>query len=87
MQCVKERRLKELNKSWPLNRLTTSLRAFAKVAVYFGGPFMTMQGRGKPRQKRYLCLFTYLASRAAHLEMAYDLDMDSFMNALIRMIN
>ena len=38
----------------PLNRLTTSLRAFAKVAVDFGGPFMTVQGRGKPRQKRYV---------------------------------
>ena len=33
----------------PLNRLTTSLRAFKKVAVDFGGPFMTVQGRGKPR--------------------------------------
>ena len=71
----------------PLNRLTTSLRAFAKVAVDFGGPFMTMQGRGKPRQKRYLCLFTCLASRAVHLEMAYSLDVDSFLNALNRMIN
>ena len=67
----------------PLNRLTTSLRAFAKVAVDFGGPFMTVQGRvqgrGKPRQKRYLCLFTCLASRAVHLEMAYGLDVDSFL--------
>ena len=71
----------------PLNRLTTSLRAFAKVAVDFGGPFMTVQGRGKPRQKRYLCLFTCLASRAVHLEMAYGLDVDSFLNALNRMIN
>ena len=71
----------------PLNRLTTSLRAFSKVAVDFGGPFMTIQGRGKPRHKRYLCLFTCLASRAVHLEMAYGLDVDSFLNALNRMIN
>ena len=71
----------------PLNRLTTSLRAFVKVAIDFGGPFMTMQGRGKPRQKRYLCLFTCLASRAVHLEMAYSLDVDSFLNALNRIIN
>ena len=55
----------------PLNRLIASLRAFAKVTVDFSGPFMTVQGRGKPRQKRYLCLFTCLASRAVHLEMAY----------------
>ena len=33
----------------PLNRLTTSFRAFTKVAVDFGGPFLTVQGRGKPR--------------------------------------
>ena len=36
----------------PLNRLTMSLRAFTRVAVDFGGPFVTVQGRGKPRQKR-----------------------------------
>ena len=71
----------------PLNRLTTSLRAFTRVAVDFGGPFMTVQGRGKPRQKRDMCLFTCLASRAVHLEMAYGLDVDSFLNALNRMIN
>ena len=40
----------------------------------------------RPRQKRYLC-FTYLASRAVHLEMAHGLDVDSFVNALNRMIN
>ena len=50
----------------PLNTLTTSSRVFTRVAVDFGGPFMTEQGRGKPKQKRYLCLFTYVASRAVH---------------------
>lgn len=62
----------------PLKRLETSLKAFTKVAVDFGGPFITMQGRGKRRgkrrEKRYLCLFTCLTSRAVHLEMAYGLD-------------
>ena len=34
-----------------LNRLTTPLRAFTRVAIDFGGWFMTVQGKGKPRQK------------------------------------
>ena len=71
----------------PANRLKLSLRSFTRTAVDFGGPFITKQGRGKPRQKRYLCLFTCLASRAVHLEMAYGLDTDSFMRAFCRMSN
>ena len=69
----------------PSSRLKSSLRAFTRTAVDFGGPFLTVQGRGKPRCKRYLCLFTCLASRAVHLEMAYGLDTDSFLRAFTRM--
>ena len=69
----------------PLNRLKLSLRAFTRTAVDFGGPFVTIQGRGRQRQKRYLCLFTCLASRAVHLEMAFGLDTDSFLRAFTRM--
>ena len=71
----------------PLHRLMTSIRAFTRTAVDYGGPFVTMQGRGKKREKCYLCLFTCLTSRAVHLEMAYGLDVDSFMNAFYRMAN
>ena len=66
----------------PLNRLTMLLRAFTRLAVDFGGPLMTVQGRGKPRQKRYLCLFTCLASRAVHLEMTYGLNVDCFFECI-----
>ena len=83
----KAKRTEQIMAPLPLNRLTTSLRAFARVGVDFAGPFITVQGRGKRRQKHYLCLFTCLACRAVHLEIAYGLDVDSFLTAFSRMIN
>ena len=64
-----------------------TLCAFARVAVDYAGPFMTVQVRGKCRQKRYLCLFTCLMSRAVHLEMAHSLDTNAFLNTFFRMVN
>ena len=69
----------------PDNRVSVPIRAFSLVAVDFAGPFTTIQGSGKQRQKHYLCLFTCLACRAVHLEMAFRLDTDSFLNAFFRM--
>jgi hypothetical protein len=71
----------------PDARLEGSLRAFNNVAVDYGGPFITIQGRGRRRQKRYLALFTCLETRAVHLEMAYSLDTDAFLNAFFRMMD
>ena len=87
--CIKRKAkcAKQIMAPLPLNRLKLSLRAFTRTAVDFGGPFVTIQGRGKQRQKRYLCLFTCLASRAVHLEVAYGLDTDSFLRAFYRMSN
>ena len=70
----------------PKSRLQQPMRAFERVGVDYGGPYLTKQGRGKTRTKRYLCLFTCLTTRAVHLEMAYALDTDSFINAFSRMV-
>ena len=71
----------------PIIRLKSPHRAFGRVAVDYGGPFATIMGRGQRRSKRYLCLFTCLSCRAVHLEMAYSLDTNSFLNAFQRMCN
>ena len=83
----KAKAAKQIMAPLPKIRLKLPLRAFARTAVDFAGPFVTIQGRGKKRAKRYICLFTCLTSRAVHLEMAYGLDTDSFLNAFNRMAN
>ena len=71
----------------PKIQLKLPLPAFAQTAVAFPGPFATIPGRGKKRATQFLCLFTCLTSRAGHLEMAYGLDIDSFVNAFNCMTN
>ena len=51
----------------PKERLGFSLRPFAKTAMDYAGPFVTVQGRGLRRQKRWPCLFTCLTTRAVYL--------------------
>ena len=69
----------------PMSRLTLLLRAFERVGMDFAGPFFAKQGRGKSRMKRYLYLFTCLATRAVHLEIACSLYTDSFIHAFVQM--
>ena len=68
-------------------RYSLPLQAFAVVGIDFAGPFETKAGRGKPRNKRYLALFTCLQTRAIHLEMVFSLETSSFVNALMRMMS
>ena len=87
IECKKRRAtaVKQIMAPLPPSRTKLSLRAFEEIGLDYGGPFLTKQGRAKTRMKRYLCLFTCLSSRAVHLEMAYNLTTDSFLNAFWRM--
>jgi len=58
---------------------------FTYTGVDFFGPLIVKQGRKEV--KRYGSLFTCLASRAIHIEIAASLDTDSFINALRRFIS
>ena len=51
--------------------------------IDFAGPFLTKQGRGKPRQKRFLLLFTCTLFRAVHVEVCHGLDTSEVLLALV----
>ena len=70
----------------PRIRLEATMKPFTNCAVDFADPFYTIQGRGKSRVKRYLCLFVCLQTHCLHLEMAWSLETDGFLKALTRMV-
>ena len=80
----KNKTSKQIMAPLPKIRLRFTFRPFDQTAVDYAGPFTTVQGRGVRRQKRWLCLFTCLSTRAVHLEVAFGLDTDSFLNAFTR---
>lgn len=85
--CIKlrKRTLEQIMASLPDHRVTIPLRAFARVGLDYGGPFIVKITRNTTA-KRWLCLFTCTATRAVHLEIAYSLSTDGFLNAFSRMV-
>ena len=87
-ECVRRRSPPEVQEmgSKLQCHVKTTYSVIKHISVDFAGPFETRQGRGKTRQKRYLCVFYCLHTKAIHLEMAYGLDTDSFLRASMRFI-
>lgn len=88
-KCVVCRRLHGVNGQQPLadqpqNRLLPDYLPFSRTGVNLFGPFEIK--RGRVTVNRYGVIFTCLAIRADHLEVAASLETDSFINALRRFI-
>ena len=68
-----------------VDRLTPEQPPFTAVGVDYFGPFQAR--RGQTYAKRYGLIFTCLAIRAVHIEVAFSLDTDPFLLALRRFIS
>ncbi|XP_078495676.1 uncharacterized protein LOC144751211 [Ciona intestinalis] len=68
----------------PSCRSTPGNPVFTHSGVDYMGPLMVKIGRS--HVKRYVCVFTCLASRAIHLEVAHSLDTMAFIHALRRFL-
>ena len=68
----------------PKVRLRLTYRAFDECAVDYTRSFITIQGRGRRQRKRWQFVFTCLSVRDVHLEMAWAMDTDVFLNAFSR---
>lgn len=68
----------------PIDRVLPDLPPFTHVGMDYFGPIDVKRGRSTV--KRYGVIFTCLACRAVHLEVAHALDTDACINALRRFI-
>ena len=69
----------------PEARVTAYQPPFSQTGVDFFGPLYVKHGRGTA--KRWGCLFTCLATRAVHLEVAPSLETDDFIMVLRQFVN
>ena len=87
-KCVDCRKLRgkicqQKMENLPADRLSEE-RPFTYCGVDMFGPFLVKDGR--MIQKRYGAMFTCLSSRAVHIEVTSNLTIDSFIQALRRLI-
>ena len=66
----------------PRLRVTPYKRVFAATSTDYMGPILVQCGRGT--QKRWLCVFTCLATRAVDIQVAWGLSTDCCINAFRR---
>ena len=71
--------------SLPSARVSPCLSPFSSVGVDYFGPILVKSRRSQV--KRYGCVFTCLAVRALHIEIAYQLPIDSFIQAFTRFVS
>ena len=87
-ECVTCRKLRSAPQQQMMAELPTDrfeeAPPFTFSAVDYFGPFRIREGRKE--MKRYGVLFTCMASRAIHLEIATSLTTDSFLNAYRRFV-
>ena len=75
---------KQLMADLPTCRVLPDEPPFTRVGVDYFGPFLVK--RGRVQVKKYGVIFTCLAIRAVHLEVATSLDTDACLNAIRRFI-
>lgn len=88
-KCVVCKRLhgaagKQLMADLPTCRVLPDDPPFTRVGIDYFGPFLVK--RGRVQVKRYGVIFTCLAIRAVHLEVASSLDTDACLNAIRRFL-
>lgn len=88
-KCITCRRLhspagRQMMSDLPECRLLPDDPPFTRVGMDYFGPFLVR--RGRVQAKRYGVIFTCLALRAVHLEVASSLDTDACLNAIRRFV-
>ncbi|XP_078495539.1 uncharacterized protein LOC144751035 [Ciona intestinalis] len=69
----------------PVDRVTPGTCPFTSVGIDYMGPLLVKVGRS--HVKRFGCIFTCMATRAVHIEIAYSLETSSFISCFRRFIN